>query len=340
MNTGKANQEIVYIDNALSTPIYKQIITSVQQSISNGKLAQGDQIPSVNVIATRFSVARGSVFKAYNELRGMGIIDSIPGKGYFIANARSVGKKNIFLLMSTYNPYREVFYNAFIGKLKNQATVDLYFHHHNINVFETLIQNHASYYNTFVVMPEIHKQTEHIFKQLDPRSLYILDTGLKQFGGQYPCVCQNYERDIYQFFKSEEGRLLLYKRAVLLFSSNMRNYDVIAGFERFFAAHPMQALVVRETETFEPLSGDLCMAMEDNDLVRLILTAKERGWVLGDQLGIISYNETPLKSIIAKGITTISPDFMQMGISMAEMILRGSKEHRENPFLFIDRASF
>lgn len=321
-------------------PIYRQIITSLQRSISDGIVAHGDLIPSVNAIAARFSVARGSVFKAYNELRSMGIIDSIPGKGYFIASTRPVGRKNIFLLMSTYNPYREVFYNAFIGKLKNQATVDLYFHHHNINVFETLIQNHASYYNTFVIMPEIHKQTAHLLTQLDQRNLYILDTGLKQFGSQYPCVCQNYERDIYRFFESESARLQRYKRVVLLFSANMRNYDVIAGFERFFATVKVKGIVVRNTAAFEPKPGDLCMAMEDNDLVRLILAAKEKKWVLGNELGVISYNETPLKKIIAEGVTTISPDFMQMGISMAEMILQGRKDHLENPFVFTDRASF
>ncbi|WP_018631107.1 winged helix-turn-helix domain-containing protein [Niabella aurantiaca] len=340
MDTKKEDQRIIYIDHTLSIPIYKQIVASVQQGISNGSLTQGDLIPSVNAVAAKFSVARGSIFKAYNELRGMGIIDSVPGKGYFIANARPVGKKNIFLLMSTYNPYREVFYNAFIDKLKNQATVDIYFHHHNIRVFETLIQNHASNYNTFVIMPEIHKQTAQILNQLDQRNIYILDTGLKQFGTLYPCVCQNYEGDILEFLHSVKKRLNHYKRMVLLFSSNMRNYDVITGFERFFAASKQEWLVVQKTEEFIPQRGDLCMVMDDNDLVRLFHFAKKKRWQLGHHLGIISYYDTPLKSIIAEGITTITPDFRQMGISMAEMVLQRSKEHIENPFLLIERASF
>src|SRR5690606_27542351 len=144
--------------------------------------------------------------------------------------------------MSTYNPYREVFYNAFISKLKNQATVDIYFHHHHIGVFETLIRDHASHYNTFVIMPEIHRQTEQILKQLDQRNLYILDTGLKQFGELYPCVCQHYERDIYAFLQSVTDRLQRYNRVILLFSGNMRNYDVITGFDRFFEKHKGKGL--------------------------------------------------------------------------------------------------
>ena len=39
--------------------------------------------------------------------------------------------------------------------------------------------------------------------------------------------------------------------------------------------------------------------------------------VIGKQVGIISYNETPLKKIILNGITTISTDFEAMGIEAA-----------------------
>ncbi|HMR19549.1 MAG TPA: GntR family transcriptional regulator [Sphingobacterium sp.] len=340
MEIDKTGHEIIHIDSTLSTPIYKQIMGCIQQGISDGSLDQGDLIPSVNSVAAKFSIARGSIFKAYNELRGLGIIDSIPGKGYFVTNTKPVGKKNIFLLMSTYNPYREVFYNAFIDKLKGQATVDMYFHHHNIKVFETLIKNHSHNYNTFVILPTVHKQTGSILKQLDQKNLFILDRGLTEFGSKYPYVCQNYAKDIYQFLTSVSDRLVQYERVVLLFSSNMRNYNVITGFENFFAGSTLEGLVVRETSAFQPRENDLCIAMDDNDLVELILTAKEKKWKLGKQLGIISYHETPLKSIVGEGITTISPDFQQMGKSMAEMILNGRKEKIENPFLLTERSSF
>ncbi|WP_332913348.1 substrate-binding domain-containing protein [Algoriphagus boritolerans] len=42
---------------------------------------------------------------------------------------------------------------------------------------------------------------------------------------------------------------------------------------------------------------------------------------LGRDIGVISYNDTPLKEILADGITTISTDFHQMGKTIAEQIL-------------------
>jgi DNA-binding transcriptional regulator YhcF (GntR family) len=333
-------QHLIHVDGALSTPIYRQIVNSILHAIENGGLQKGDTLPSVNSLATQFAIARGSIFKAYAELRALGTIDSTPGKGFFVLNTKQPGKKNIFLLMSTFNPYREAFYQAFIARLKNSASVDLYFHHHNINVFETLIQSHSSYYNTFVVMPEIHKLTKSILKRFDEKNLFILDTGFKEFSKLYAGIYQNYERDILQFFNDITDRLLIYSRVVLLFSGNMRNYDVIKGFERYFSTSAQSAEVITDTEKYIPQKGDLCLVMDDNDLVRLISYAKSQNWTLGVDFGIVSFNETPLKSIISEGITTISPDFNQMGIDMADMILSNRKEAKQNPFMLIDRRSF
>lgn len=334
------NQQVIKVDTRLAAPIYRQIFDSVKQAIEQGKLKLGDSLPSVNTVISEFSIARGSIFKAYDELRAAGIIDSIPGKGFFVVNTGQVHQRNIFLLMSTFNPYREVFYNEFVGKLKGQASVDLYFHHHNIAVFETLIQNHASHYNTFVVMPEIHKQTKHILKRFEGRNLYMLDTGHKEFSKRYPGVTQDYEHDLYNFLLNHSKRLDSYRRTVLLFSGNMRNFDVIKGFERFFKHSNRPSAVIKDTVSYRPDHGDLAIVMDDNDLVPLILHAQRENWKLGNDIGIISYHETPLKRIIANGITAIGPDFVQMGRTLAKLILENCEDHISNNFLFIDRHSF
>jgi DNA-binding LacI/PurR family transcriptional regulator len=57
-------------------------------------------------------------------------------------------------------------------------------------------------------------------------------------------------------------------------------------------------------------------------------------------MGILSYNEIPMKGIIASGISTISTDFAQMGKSLVEMILSGKREKIDNPFVLTKRHSF
>jgi DNA-binding LacI/PurR family transcriptional regulator len=80
--------------------------------------------------------------------------------------------------------------------------------------------------------------------------------------------------------------------------------------------------------------------VEDADLVSIIQVAKQKRWEIGKDTGILSYNETALKSVISDGISTISTDFNLMGKQMAEMLLNREQKNIENKFIMIDRKSF
>ena len=55
-------------------------------------------------------------------------------------------------------------------------------------------------------------------------------------------------------------------------------------------------------------------------------------------MGVIYYNETPLKKNILNGITAISPDFHLMGEKAAQLIFLKSTEHIASPFHLTLRA--
>ena len=78
--------------------------------------------------------------------------------------------------------------------------------------------------------------------------------------------------------------------------------------------------------------------MED-DLVLLIEKILTTRLIVGKDVGVISYNETPMKKIILNGITTISTDFRMMGEKAAQLILEKSTEHIEIPFYLTLRSS-
>ena len=56
-------------------------------------------------------------------------------------------------------------------------------------------------------------------------------------------------------------------------------------------------------------------------MVLLIEKIIETKLKVGKQMGVIYYNETPLKKNILNGITAISPDFHLMGEKAAQLIL-------------------
>ncbi|MFP3467889.1 substrate-binding domain-containing protein, partial [Leifsonia sp. SIMBA_070] len=77
--------------------------------------------------------------------------------------------------------------------------------------------------------------------------------------------------------------------------------------------------------------------IEDSDLVNLIQQIREKSLIMGQDVGVISYNETPLKALL--GITVVSTDFKKMGEAAAELVLNGRKEVFKNPFQYIERNS-
>lgn len=336
----KAVTDLVQIDPSLTTPVYKQIVQSIARNIDNGVLVKDDRLPSVNQISAEFSLARGSVFTAYNALRSSGIIDSIPGKGYFVLSTETRQKKKIFLLFSTFTPYKEILYNALLQHLPETCALDIYFHHHSIRMFENLIREQSAYYNTYVIMPEVSEHTPAILSKLDRRHTFLLDVGFKEFRGEYPGVYQHFEKDIYSILMDSEKLVRKYKRLILLFPEGLRTRDIISGFQKFSKRKIVAAEVRGSIRAEEIQKGDAFIVIDDNNLVDIIQCARQAEWRLGKDIGIMSYNETPLKSVIGNGITTITTDFTAMGKAMAGMVVSGKREVVENPFVMIDRKSF
>ena len=78
--------------------------------------------------------------------------------------------------------------------------------------------------------------------------------------------------------------------------------------------------------------GEIFMTVNDRDLVDLLKQAQLQQFVPGKDFGIISYNDTPLKEILAGGITTLSTDFKQMGQTMASLLTQKDIKTIENPW--------
>ncbi len=76
-----------------TTPIYRQLIDQIRLAILRGRLAPGDQLPSVRSMAVRLVINPNTVARAYGELTRDGLIVSQQGKGYFVTRQRQVYTK-------------------------------------------------------------------------------------------------------------------------------------------------------------------------------------------------------------------------------------------------------
>lgn len=76
---------MIVLDYKSNKPIYEQIIEQIKFHVMKGYLKPGDAIPSVRKLALELKITPGTVSKAYQELERQQIIETIRGKGTFIA---------------------------------------------------------------------------------------------------------------------------------------------------------------------------------------------------------------------------------------------------------------
>ena len=76
----------LYIDNRSGAPIYDQIYSQIKDAIVSGQVAAGEALPSIRALAKDLRISVITTKRAYDELEREGFIDTLPGKGCFVAD--------------------------------------------------------------------------------------------------------------------------------------------------------------------------------------------------------------------------------------------------------------
>lgn len=334
---------ILKIDKALNTPVYQQVISSVQSRIKDGSLSLGSQLPSINQVAQDYNLARETVVKAFKILQERGIISPVRGKGYFVSSVDFNSENRVFLFFDTLSAYKEVIYGALKDRFGADAFIDIYYHHFNFRMFEKLIRESVGNYQSYLIIPMENERLDEVLGILPAEKLYLLDIHPECSRKAYPGVYQNFEADIFEALSGVVHLCRKYNKLILVFRNQITDPPVglIRGFIRFCKLNRFDSVVIRTSLSKREIEkGEGYIVIDDEDLVYLVEHARNSGMEIGSDLGIVSYNETPLKKIAANGISVLSTDFNEMGNQMAEMVLINDKGIKYNTFRFIDRKSF
>ncbi|AWI25341.1 GntR family transcriptional regulator [Flavobacterium pallidum] len=330
--------KIITIQSNLGIPKYRQIIGSIEKAIEESRLQRGVKLPSVNKISMEFSLSRDTVLLAYEELKKRGIVFAIPGKGYYVKSTEVAIEQKIFLLFDELNSFKEDLYNSFMANIGGNARVDIFFHHFNSNVFRKLIDDSNGNYTKYVIMPTNLPSAAEAIKTLPVDEVFILDQTNADLDS-FPSVHQNFVKDIYDALLEGRSRLQAYDKMIMIFPGFREPMGMKEGFVKFCTHFNLDFEVIPEFDQRNITKGEVYIIPNDRDLVRVIEQSNSQELVLGTDFGIISYNETPLKKIVANGITTISTDFNAMGKIMAGMVIENSKKQIENQSALIMRNS-
>ena len=329
---------IISVNSNSSSSKYLQIIDSVKEAIGSGKLSLGDKIPSINAVCNRWNLSRDTVVHAYNELKTQGIISSAPGKGFYIASTDIQVANRIFVLFDELNAFKEDLYNVFLNNLGKDTQADIYFHHFNRRLFNSLIEEARGHYTTYVIMPAQFKNTRELLQSLKKRVI-ILDQLPGDLKGYFPAIYQDFEKDVFDALASGKPLLRKYRKLIMVHPGGKEPEGQHIGFRRFCEQESIPHEVIISLEGHNVSPEKAYFVIWDRDLVFICKEAKKKGLTPGEDIGIISYNDTALKEVVSNGITTISTDFKLMGQTLARQVHESSKNQIKNPSSLIIRNS-
>ena len=335
--------DLISVDEYSITPKYLQIVNSVKREIENGNIQKGEKMPSINELSIELDIARDTVERGYKSLKNSGIIEAVPRRGYFIKNIEFLQTLKIFLLFNKLSSHKKTIYDSFTESLGENALIDFYIYNNDFLLFKRLLSNRKDDYTHYVIIPHFIEggaNAHEIINTIPKEKLLLLDKLVPGLTGEYAAAYENFEWDIYNGLNEAIDQLAKYHTLKIIFPEN--SYyppEILKGFKNFCQDHTFSYKVISDIVE-EPINeGEVYINVMEVDLVTLIERIMLLDFKIGEQVGIISYNETPLKKVILNGITTISTDFHQMGLIAAQLILSNSREQVEVPFKLTLRPS-
>lgn len=344
----------VIFDKADKTPLYIQIADFITNGIAKGHIKMDERLPSINVFSKEYGISRDTVEKAYKVLKKEKTIVGRKGKGLYINRTALISKNSVLFLINKLSPYKLKIYNAFVENVGSGFHTNFEIYHCDESLFLNLMEKNNGRYDYYVIMPhfkpvgfgfEHKKLRERSLKAIEgiPKDkLIIMDNNDLEIEGDIIEIYQDFEMDIYNALKSGLDKIKQYKRVSLVMAKGeIFPYleKVCYGFMKFCNEHLLDFRIVNKIEGMDVVDKeDLFIVITDEDLVKLLDLISIKGYDLGTDVGVVSYNETPFKRLL--DIAVISTDFKYMGETLADMLVNDKKGKVKNPFRLIDRGSF
>lgn len=271
------------------------------------------------------SVSRMTVLKALSELKDRGIIESRNRVGYFVKSENIKQQLKVLLFLTAFNQYHEILYNTFMEKVRDRnVAVDLFFHHGNPDVLRTVLKEHMGKYGLYIITPI---QDRRVLGMLDKipgdKLLQIVRPVCSK--KEISFLSQDFYEEVVLALGGISERIKSYKEFILVYpEGSFHSPDIKKAFNRFCEENKISHSIEEKLVITSIRKNTAYFVIEDSHLIGLIKTTEKLGLRLGKDLGILSYNDTPMKEIIRQGITVISTDFELMGRKAAEFALNRS----------------
>lgn len=297
-------------------PKYIRIFNAFKEAIETNAYKSGVSIPSINDFSKDYKISRDTVFKAYTLLKNEGFIKSTPNKGYYIND----NKITVLMLISTFKAYKEVLYHSFMENLPDNVIVDLQFHHYNVKNFKSMLDVHSGQYYKYIVMGFDHPEVLRAIDKIGEKKLLLIDLDL-QLKKTRNFLLQDFGKGFYKCLEKALHLFKKYEAITFLYPEySFHPLESVVYFKKFCKKYNIKCDVLFNSKEFNVKKGNAYISVNDRMLYELLDQCLQSNFELGRDVGVLSYNETPIKRFAYKGISVVSIDFKEFGAKAAEFI--------------------
>ncbi len=330
------------INHDSEVPKYKQVVDLILSDIESGIFKKGQRIPSINETSEELLLSRDTVEKAYVYLRKNGVLSSVRGKGYYVNKINVHSKIKVALVLNKLSNYKRSIYYSLVETLGNKAGVDVFIYNYSIQNFKEIIDNQITNYDFFVILPQFNDDNADVagvIKNIPQEKVLLIDRNLDSLK-DYPVVYQEFEKDIQVALGEGIELIKKYKKINLVFPAyEFYSKYIVRGFRIFCKVNALEYSVIGQVGENEIQKNEAYVIISDDDLYRFIKICKEKNWKIGEDVGVVAYNDSTVKELLEDGITTISTNHTEIGRIAAQMILSNDFKRIKSPFGFIRRKS-
>lgn len=338
------------VDAESRTPIYKQIVTQFKKMYMEGDFTPGEMLPSMNELAESEGISKETVKKAYTILRDNGLLEARQGKGFYVASDSDRHKLKVLVLFDKLSFYKQLIFNRMLADIGDRAELTIRLHNQSVELLEYYLDESLDMYDYYVITPHFpldtatQKKVLRLLRRIPNRKFIMVDRWIKDIKGNYGAVYQDFSMDSYDCLADNLDRVKKYskvnvislpsslyqehiKHAIMKFGAN---YDIDVEFHTGITSE-----ITRKNELYILLNSQL-----ESSLIDLAHITEEKSLIMGRDIGVISYNESPINEIVLGGLTTISADFDKMGELVAKMILENRLYKVKCDFRLTARTTF
>lgn len=308
------------LEQVASYSKHDRLVQGIINTINDQILLPDDTLPSVNNLIRELGFSRETIMKGYRELVNRGIVESKNRLGYYVANSSTEQLLKVALLMYNLDSFEEQFYRNFRQTLGNGISLQVFFHHGNIDIFETILQRIKGQFGMYVIAPIPHPKTKDLLEAV-PRNKLLMFDRFEPLDGEFSHITQEFEQSSYKVFTELADEIRTFNEFVFFHSpDSLDPKEIVQSFKRFLKTHKVKGSIVKEFIPGTLEKNKVYFTLDNFAMWEILKECKQKKFKPGKDIGLLSHNDEPAKEFV--GITTYSADFALMGTMAAEAILK------------------